>query len=37
MFEADVAALYHLKYPMLASGLVTIIVINRMLMLIWNQ
>lgn len=37
MFGAGVAALYHLKHPLLASGLVTIIVINRMLMLIWNQ
>ncbi|PEQ30677.1 hypothetical protein CN467_26020 [Bacillus cereus] len=37
VFGVGVAALYHLKHYMLASGLVIIIVVNRILMFIWNQ
>ncbi|MGE7881282.1 YrdB family protein [Bacillus sp. NPDC094077] len=37
VFGVGVAALYHLKHPMLASGLAIIIVVNRMLMFVWNQ
>ncbi|EJQ14804.1 DUF2568 domain-containing protein [Bacillus cereus] len=37
VFGVGVAALYHLKHYMLASGLAIIIVVNRMLMFIWNQ
>lgn len=37
VFGIGVAALYHLKHPILASGLAIIIVVNRMLMFIWNQ
>jgi hypothetical protein len=37
VFGLGVAALYYLKHPMLASGLAIIIVVNRVLMFIWNQ
>ncbi|WP_144503999.1 YrdB family protein [Bacillus mycoides] len=37
VFGVGVAALYHLKHPMLASGLALIIVVNRMLVFVWNQ
>ncbi|EJS59091.1 YrdB family protein [Bacillus nitratireducens] len=37
VFGVGVAALYHLKHYMLASGLAIIIVVNRILMFIWNQ
>ncbi|EOP51376.1 hypothetical protein IKQ_03986 [Bacillus cereus VDM053] len=37
VFGVGVVALYHLKHYMLASGLAIIIVVNRMLMFIWNQ
>ncbi|HDX9611332.1 TPA: YrdB family protein [Bacillus toyonensis] len=37
MLGVGIAALYHLKHPILASGLAIIIVVNRMLMFIWNQ
>ncbi|MCU5686520.1 MULTISPECIES: YrdB family protein [Bacillus cereus group] len=37
LFGIGVAALYHLKHPILVSGLAIIIVVNRVLMFIWNQ
>ncbi len=37
VFGVGVAALYHLKHHMLASGLAIVIVVNRILMFIWNQ
>ncbi len=37
VFGVGVAALYHLKHPLLASGLATVIIVNRILMFIWNQ
>ncbi|GAB6429169.1 hypothetical protein bcgnr5380_05010 [Bacillus cereus] len=37
LFGIEIAALYHLKHPILASGLAIIIVVNRVLMFIWNQ
>ncbi|MED0962802.1 YrdB family protein [Bacillus paramycoides] len=37
VFGLGVAALYHLKHPILASGLAIVIIVNRILMFVWNQ
>ncbi|EJR84686.1 YrdB family protein [Bacillus cereus] len=37
VFGVGIVALYHLKHHMLASGLAIVIVVNRILMFIWNQ